>query len=342
MHFILKNENAIYYECGFSCDNVIFLKLQDEAYFITDSRYTLEAKEFIKNASVIDGGFDLYKTAREIIRKNRIKKIIYDPNCWSIESFKRLTSTLTCHFLPKKNFSQKKRIIKSEKEIKHIKKAVKLGKERFDEFARFLQKNGYMKEEKYLHFQASSILSFQGELSLSFDPIVAIDENAAKPHALPGKKVLSENSVLLFDAGVKYERYCSDRTRVLEFEKSKKLDFSKEQKFSSSLKQRVYDTVLKAQERALRFAKPGVRACEVDAVAREVIDKAGFGRYFTHSTGHGVGLDIHELPMISKRDKTVLEEGMIFTVEPGIYLPGEFGVRIEDMVLLTHKGSEIL
>ncbi|NPA73484.1 MAG: aminopeptidase P family protein, partial [Epsilonproteobacteria bacterium] len=287
-------------------------------------------------------GFSLAKSARKLIRKNRVKKIYYDPLCWSVADFKELSSKLSCNFTPQKKLSQKKRIIKSQEEIQIIKKAVKLGQESFESFAKFLQKEGFSKDEKCLHYKATDILSHEGDLSLSFDPIVAIDENGAKPHALPTKTKLKDNSVLLFDAGVKYKRYCSDRTRVLEFHTDKELNFSKEQRFASNLKQKVYDTVLKAQEEAMRFAKPGVKACEVDKVAREIIEKAGFGSYFIHSTGHGVGLDIHELPVISKRDETILQEGMIFTVEPGIYLPGEFGVRIEDMVLLTRNGAEIL
>jgi len=341
MNYILKNENAVFYECGFSCDNVIFLKLGNEAFFITDGRYVTEANEFVKDAEVIDGGFDIYKTAREILKKNRIKKIVFDPLCWSVDEFKRLNSKLTSHFFPKKNFSQQKRIIKNKDEILTIKKAAKIGAEGFEEFAKFLQ-NAENLTEKKLFFKANEILCRQGELQSSFDPIVAIDENAAKPHSLPSLKPLINNSLFLFDAGIKYKRYCSDRTRVLEFVKGTNLNFSKKQHFKSRKRQKIYDIVLKAQESAIKHAKVGMKACEVDKIARDIIQSSGYGKYFIHSTGHGVGLDIHELPVISKRDETILQEGMVFTVEPGIYLPGEFGVRIEDMVVMSEKGAEIL
>ncbi len=341
MDYILKNANAVFYECGFSCDNVIFLKLGGDSFFVTDGRYVLEAKEQTKDTLVIDGSFDIYKTAREILRKYKTKKIIYDPLCWSVEEFKKINNNLKCYFYPKINFSQKRRIIKNENEIQIIKKAVKLGAEGFEKFANTL--NTLLNtDEKTLFFKANEILSRQGELESSFDPIVAIEENAAKPHSLPSFKKLTDNSLFLFDAGIKYKRYCSDRTRVLEFKKNTKLNFSKQQKFSNPKKQKIYDIVLKAQEKAIKFAKPGVKACEVDKAARDVIEKAGYEKYFIHSTGHGVGLDIHELPIISKKDQTVLQEGMVFTVEPGIYLPKAFGIRIEDMLLLGSNGAEIL
>ncbi len=340
MNYILKDENAVYYECGFSCDNEIFLKLGNESFFITDSRYTLEAKERVKNATVLEAK-DLNKKAREILRKNGIKKIIYNPKEWSVEDFKKISEKVKTVFKVKTNFSQKKRIIKTKEEIELIKKAVKLGAEGFEKFSLFLQEEGEGKNEKELHFKLIEILTKKGEFDLSFSPIVAIDENAAKPHALPTKKPLKIGDLILIDAGVKYQRYCSDRTRTAEF--NSHIIFQKEQRFSDKKKQKIYDTVLKAQEAAVKRVKPGVKAYEIDKAAREVIDKAGFGKYFVHSTGHGVGLDIHELPVISPKNKeTVIEENMIFTIEPGIYLSEEFGVRIEDMVMVTKDGCEIL
>ncbi len=340
MDFVLKNENSIYYECGFSCDNVIFLRLGSEAFFITDSRYTTEAKESIKDAEVIDGGHDLAKSAREILRKNRVKKLLYDPLDWSVEDFYRLTSKLNCYFKKERNFSQKKRIIKSDKEIELLREASTLGSKGFDKFANYLQDGGVGQSEKRLFFKAIELLTNSGELNVSFNPIVAINKNAAKPHALPSENILKKGDLLLFDAGVKYKRYCSDRTRMTEI--NTKSHFGIKQNYKDKKRQKVYDTVLKAKDRALKVAKEGVKAKDIDKVAREVIDKAGYGKYFIHSTGHGVGLDIHELPIISKRDETVLKENMVFTIEPGIYLPGEFGVRIEDMVVIKNGKGEIL
>ncbi len=340
-NYILKDESAVYYECGFSCDNEIFLKLGSEAFFITDARYTTEAKEQIKNACVIEADRDLIAKAKNLIKKSKIKNLIFDPNEWSVSAYEKLAKSLDIKWIKKEKFSHKKRIIKREDEIEIIQEAVKIGAKGFDRFAAYLRDNSQAAlSEKRLFFEMKSILEDFGEYALSFDPIVAINHNAAKPHALPTDTTLKSGDLLLVDAGVKYQRYCSDRTRTALFDRE--IAFSKEQRFKDPKVQKIYDLVLKAQESAIKAIKPGMQASEIDKVAREVIDKGGYGKYFTHSTGHGVGLDIHEEPYISKRSKTTIKEGMVFTVEPGIYLPGAFGVRIEDMVVVRGSGAEIL
>jgi Xaa-Pro aminopeptidase len=339
-NYILRDESAVYYECGFSCDNEIFLKLGSEAFFITDSRYTIEANEFVKDAQVVTADRDLIVKAKNIIRKSKIKSINYDPNEWCVAGFDKLSRSLDLKFVKRVKLSHKKRIIKRDDEIKLLKEAVKFGKDGFEKFAEFLRELHEPLSEKRVWFELRTLLQNYGEMGLSFDPIVAINENAAKPHALPSNKILSKGDLLLVDAGVKYKRYCSDRTRVATFGKT--LSFDKNRTFNDKKRQKIYDTVLKAQEAAIKYIKPGVKACDIDKVAREIIDKEGFGKLFTHSTGHGVGLDIHEEPYISKKSKTIIEEGMVFTVEPGIYIEGEFGVRIEDMVVVRGDGAEIL
>ncbi|MDD2383169.1 MAG: M24 family metallopeptidase [Sulfurospirillaceae bacterium] len=341
MNYILKNENAVYYECGFSCDNEVFLKLGSEAFFITDARYTTEASEVVKHAVVLEGDRrDLLKTVRLLIRKSGIKAIAYNPSEWSVDEFARLSNKLSITFQKKPNFSQQKRIIKSNAELNILRQAAKYGKDAFYRFGEFLQKDGLGIDEKMAHFEAEAIFKYHGQLGLSFSPIVAFGANAAKPHALPTTTQLIQNELVLLDAGVMYQRYCSDRTRTSSF--GEYFGFEKEQIFSDGHRQKVYDTVLFAQEAAIKAAKVGVLANEIDKAAREVIEHAGFGKFFIHSTGHGVGLDIHELPVIGARSLTRIEENMVFTIEPGIYLPDEFGVRIEDTVIMTSKGAEVI
>ena len=341
MNYILQDENALYFECGFSCDHAVFLKLGSEAFFITDARYTTEASEIIKNATVLEGDRrDLLKTARLLIRKSGITSLVYNPTEWNVEAFARLSETLSIHFQKKPNFSQQKRIIKSETELEILKKAALFGRDAFSHFGEFLKNQGVGIDEKRAFFEAEAILKRHGELGLSFEPIIALGANAAKPHALPTCKTLQKDELVLLDAGVKYERYCSDRTRTSFFDAQ--FNFEKEQHFKETLKQKVYDTVLLAQEAALKAVKIGVKAKEIDKAARDVIDKAGFGQFFIHSTGHGVGLDIHELPVISARSETIIEENMVFTIEPGIYLPEQFGVRIEDTIIARKDGAEVM
>ncbi len=339
MNYILRDENAIYYECGYSSDNALFLKLGSEAYFLTDSRYTVEAEEGVRGAQVVTTR-ELEKSASELLEKHRVKKLRYDPKEWSIYSFELLKGKSTVTFIPLIDLSHKKRIIKDSHELALLKKAAKLGRKAFSTLSKELGREGFGEDEQRLTYLARSILGSFGEYDLSFDPIVAINANAAKPHALPTKERLRKGDLLLVDAGLKYKRYCSDRTRTVFAQKG--FAFDTAQSFSSRKIQKAYDTVLKAHDNAIAKARSGMKAKKVDALARGVIEKAGFGEYFVHSTGHGVGLDIHEMPYISGRSDTVIEDGMVFTVEPGIYIPGEFGIRIEDMVAMSESRAEVL
>ncbi|MDD2887042.1 MAG: M24 family metallopeptidase [Aliarcobacter sp.] len=339
-NFILQNENAIYFECKFSCDNVIFLNLGEEKYFITDARYIIEAKEYAKNCEVVQSS-NLIETTKEILRKNKIKKIVFDPNDFTYSTYTNLTEALKTQFIAKANFSKLKRVIKSDKEIILLKKAAVAGREGFKELAKFIRKNGFNQTEQFLYFKAFEKMSQIGKLNISFEPIVAINENAAKPHALPTSKKLKLHDLLLVDAGIKYKRYCSDRTCTshVDFEN---FNFKREQKFKNEKHQKVYDIVLKAQLNAIEKARVGMKASQIDKLTRDVIDKSGYGKYFVHSTGHGVGLDIHEFPVINSKSDVIIEDNMVFTIEPGIYLPDEFGVRIEDTVVMQNGKAIIL
>ena len=339
-NYILINENAIYYECNFSCDNVVFLNLGSESFFITDSRYTLEAKQYCKNCEIIESSY-LLKTAKELLQKNKIKEIIFDPSDFSYEKYLSITSNLKTIFIKKNNFSKLKRMIKTNDEIELLKKASMLGKEGFQNLAKYIKTNGFKKDEKFLTFKAQEQMSNRGEYLLSFNPIIAINKNSAKPHALASSKKLKKNDLLLVDAGIKYKRYCSDRT-CTSFVDFDNFSFKRKQKFKKNKHQKIYDIVLKAQETAIKKTRVGMKASDIDKLARDVIEKAGYRKYFIHSTGHGVGLDIHEFPNINSKSDIIIEENMVFTIEPGIYLPNEFGVRIEDSIVMLNTKAKIL
>jgi len=339
MNYMLKDENSIYYECGYSCDNALYLRLGSEAFFITDSRYTIDANENVQNAKVVING-DLYGEALSILNKHTLKKVIFDPKEWSVDGFGKISSGTKIKFKPELDFSHRKRIIKSDKELKILAKAVKLGEEAFKNLSKTFRKNGFGEDEYTLTHMARGILGDYGKYDLSFDPIVAINKNAAKPHATPTKTKLEKNDLLLVDAGLKYKRYCSDRTRTVHADKF--LMFETHQTFKRKKIQKAYDTVLKAHDNAILKARSGMKAKKVDALTRDIITKAGFGEYFVHSTGHGVGLDIHEMPYISTKSDTMIEDGMVYTIEPGIYIPDEFGIRIEDMVAMVDGKATVL
>ena len=339
MNYMLKDENAIYYECGYSCDNALYLRLGKEAFFITDSRYTIDANEHVKSAKVVING-DLYGEALKILKKAKVKKVHFDPKEWTVAGFTRLSEENKVTFVHTLDLSHKKRIIKTDDELAILAKAAKLGKQAFNALSKEFRKNGFGEDEFTLTHRAKAILGDFGKYDLSFDPIVAINANAAKPHATPTKTKLFKNDLLLVDAGLKYKRYCSDRTRTVYADKY--FTFDTHQRFKRKKIQKAYDTVLKAHDNAIKKARSGMKARKVDALTRDIVAKAGFGAYYVHSTGHGVGLDIHEMPYISTKSDTIIEDGMVYTIEPGIYIPGEFGIRIEDMVAMVDGKAVVL
>lgn len=339
MNYMLKDENAIYYECGYSCDNALYIRLGTDAFFITDSRYTIDADENVMGAQVVING-DLYGEAAKILHKHKVKKVIFDPKEWTVAGFEKVSQNVKVKFKPELDFSHKKRIIKSDEELKIISKAAKLGAKAFKHLAKEFRKNGFGKDEYTLTHIAKGILGDFGKYELSFDPIVAINKNAAKPHATPTSTLLEKNDLLLVDAGLKYKRYCSDRTRTVQADKY--FMFDTHQSFKRKKIQKAYDVVLKAHDNAIAKARSGMKAKKVDALTRDIVEKAGYGKYYVHSTGHGVGLDIHEMPYISTKSDTIIEDGMVYTIEPGIYIPDEFGIRIEDMVAMVDGRATVL
>lgn len=352
-NFILHNENSIFYECGYSCDNAVFIHTTSGNFFLTDARYTLEAQNTAKNCEIINITSSLFESTRDFIKKLNIKNIYFDPREITYYDFNTLSSGLNIEFKSKIYMSMQKRKIKKQKEIQKLKMASNLGKIAFDKLANFINYkntnlstnktkifNDDLLKERDIFFNATNIFKANGELELSFNPIVAINENAAKAHALPTDKKLKNGDLFLLDAGVRFKKYCSDRTRTACFNES--INFSKEQKFINQKQQEIYEIVKQAQELAIKKAKSGNLASDVDMAARDFIKKCGYGEFFIHSTGHGIGIDIHELPIISSNNHEILKPGMVFSIEPGIYIPNEFGIRIEDVVVITQDGCEIL
>ncbi|WP_066387338.1 M24 family metallopeptidase [Helicobacter himalayensis] len=347
--YFALSQSAQYYECGFDCDNAIVLKTPESKFFFTDMRYVLEAKQnVIKGVEVVDSA-ELCTSLAKAIKKLNLTTLGFDSLEVSLDFYHSLCAHLgklgaKCELVAMPNFHQHLRVCKSESQIALIRQSQKLNKKAFKKFADFLSCAIVDKKplsEQNLHFYASTFLSMNGKYELSFNPIIGINATGAKPHALPSAEItLNKNDLLLFDAGIKFKHYCSDMTRTARV--GKNMDFSKEQKFKNKKQQKIYDIVRKAQENAITKARVGMKAKEIDSLARKCIESAGYGEFFVHSTGHGIGLDIHELPRISARSEMVIEEGMVFSIEPGIYLGDEFGVRIEDLVVMRNGVAEVL
>lgn len=362
--FFTSDESAQYFECGYSCDHAILLALDsggsgglycdsgaksslESKIFITDSRYTTEARQNLHPGITLIESSDLLESMIELLRKERVKELLYDSSKLCVGDFERLrTEVPECALHGMPNFHQHIRLIKTDEQIALIAKSQSLNKKAYKAFANTIEstfrshKSGALREFR-LHARLRQILEHDGKYDLSFNPIVGINANAAKPHALPCDDVLRDGDLLLVDAGIKYKRYCSDRTRTAVLSQGR-IDFGKSQHFSKPKLQKIYDIVRKAQEHAITHLRAGMSGKQIDALARDVIDKAGYGTYFSHSTGHGIGLDIHELPVISRRSEMSIEDGMVFSIEPGIYLPDIYGVRIEDLVVVRNGRAEVL
>ncbi|MCD8919203.1 M24 family metallopeptidase [Staphylococcus gallinarum] len=219
------------------------------------------------------------------------------------------------------------RNVKSDSEITKIKKACELADKCIEIGVAYLSE-GVTEREVVNHIENE--IKRYGVNEMSFDTMVLFGDHAASPHGTPGNRKLQQDEFVLFDLGVIYDNYCSDMTRTVQFGTP-----SKEA-------QAIYDVVLKAELEAIAAIKPGVTIKDVDAIARNIISEAGYGEYFPHRLGHGLGLEEHEYQDVSSSNNNQFEAGMVVTVEPGVYVPGVAGVRIEDDILVTEDGYEIL
>ncbi|WP_104640760.1 aminopeptidase P family protein [Helicobacter bizzozeronii] len=338
-HFT-TNESAQYFACGYSCDHAIFLQLEDRAFFITDSRYTLEARAQVQGGVEVVEGSDLWAHMIDLVQKTPPNKLYFDPAQITLQNYQRLEAHLGEKLVGELDYHRKQRVVKTPEQIALLKQSQSLNVRALKEFASCVQSLSEP-SEAFLQFKVKEFLTHQGAYDLSFEPIVAINANAAKPHALPDSQThLKKGDLLLMDMGLKYQRYCSDRTRCALFDGG--LDFEKPQRFNDPELQKIYDIVRQAQESTIEQLRAGMTGQQIDAIARGVIEKSGYGRFFGHGTGHGIGLDIHELPFISPRSQMVVEEGMVFSIEPGIYIPGKYGIRIEDLVVVHDSRAQIL
>ena len=216
------------------------------------------------------------------------------------------------------------RMVKTEEEIELIAKAEAIGDEAFNHIINYVEVG---MTEKQVALELEYVMKSLGADGLSFDTIVASGTNSSMPHAVPTDKVIEDGDFLTLDFGCIYNGYCSDMTRTVHMG-----DEMTEKQLQ------VYTVVLNAQKEALKAIKPGMVCSHIDKIARDYIEAAGYGDFFGHGLGHGVGLYIHEEPRFSRKCDVILEPGMVLSVEPGIYLPGEFGVRIEDLVVVTEEG----
>lgn len=238
-----------------------------------------------------------------------------------------IEGVLNVNFRSGKSILEELRIIKSEDEVKNLREAARMADSVFQELIKFIRPGI---QERDIKVKIKELFMEMGAHGLSFEPIVASGPNSSKPHYNKDSRVVEEKDIVLLDFGCKYKGMCSDISRTVFLG-----DISEEEK-------RIYDIVYRANEAAEKYVKIGVTAESVDKKARNIIEAEGYGRNFLNRVGHGIGYSVHEAPYIKGGNKRELQEGMAFSIEPGIYIQGKFGIRIEDIVVVTENGGEIL
>lgn len=313
-----------FYLGGYESTNCRILITAEKSYFFTDMRYLEEATAFLKDRFEVRlGGCEEIKALTD---KLGIKKLGVEQNI-SYGEYVGLQKLFSgAEFVAVDDAFAKMRAVKNEKEISLIKQAQSVTETAFNEILPFI-KEGVSEIEIAARLE---YIMLKNGCELAFDSIVAFGENGSKPHAHRSERKLSKGEFVTMDFGAKYKGYCSDMTRTVACGTV------------DERKARAYNAVLEANKLAEKAIKPGEKCCDIDAVARNYLAKFSLDKYFSHSLGHSVGVEIHEMPAFSPKCSEVLQPGMIITVEPGVYLEGDFGLRIEDMALVTEKGVEVL
>lgn len=327
--FLVTNPININYLTNFRSDATGYLIITQKTapQYVINFLYEYEAKKLISSGISVKRE-SILTFLKKFLIKTKTKKIGIESQHMSAQEYTQIQKTLNnldISIIPTCNLIEELRVVKTATEIKKIKQAVTISLDAFNFIRQIYQP--YM-SEKTLNIQVDSFLKLQGDNELAFPTIIASGKNSAYPHHFPKEDKIK--SPLLVDLGAKYDGYCADLTRIFFWGK-----------MPHSYK-KLYNLVLKATQASIKKIRDGVEAYEVDKAARDIIDKAGYLKFFGHGTGHGVGLSVHELPSIAPKNQTILKEGMVITIEPGIYFNNKYGVRIENMVLVKSRKSEVL
>lgn len=325
--FLITDLTNVLYLTGFSGSSGCIFLTQDYNFFITDFRYREEVESKLEGFDILIEKNNRFEIINRLARKLSIKNLAFESTL-AYEFYNKLKK-INRPLKPLKKIVEGMRAIKDEYEISSIKKAVERAEKSFLEIKPFIRRGV---TERSIMLRLEERLKKNGCRKIPFEIIVASGENSSKPHAKATDKKILQGEFLIVDWGGECNGYYSDITRT--FLLSGGSDYGK--------KRSIYNTVLKANKRAIKCINKLKYASEIDRCAREVIEKAGYGENFGHATGHGVGLDVHELPSISKVSNEEIKENMVFTIEPGIYIRGIGGVRIEDMVLVKKKGCYVM
>ncbi len=300
---------------------------KEDCWYFTDSRYIEAANKFVTGAHIdcVGRGRGHRDLAAQVIRERGFDKVGFESDRMSVDMLEVYQKDLPCNLTAAPGLICGLRAAKDEEELDRMRRAQAITDRAFSNILDFIRSGMTVRE---VAARLVYELMLLGAEKPSFDPIVAAGSNGSMPHAVPGDTVIGQGMFVTMDFGGIYHGYCSDMTRTVCVGQP------------TQEMRAVYDTVLNAQLAGLSAARAGVPGCEVDRAARFVIEQAGYGEYFGHSLGHSLGLQVHESPNFSPSEQTVMPVGAVVSCEPGIYLPGRFGVRIEDVVILNEDGCE--
>lgn len=328
---IITAHNRRYFTSFASSDGFL-LVTKNGSVFYTDSRYIVAAKKQIKVCDVCEGK-NVFSQISDYLSERNINTIQIEARGLTVaqfESLKKNESLKSFNLACTGELDDKIDAVRSVKtpfEVQKIVSAQRIAEKAFEHILNFIDVG---RTEKEIQLELDFFMLRNGAEALSFETIAVSGVNSSMPHGVPTEKKIENGDFITMDFGAVVDGYHSDMTRTVAVGRV------------SGEQREVYETVLRAQTAALKKLKSGLPCADGDKAARDVIKDAGFGDYFGHSTGHGVGIEIHEKPNLSPASKAVLEKGNTVTVEPGIYLPGKFGVRIEDMAYIDENGCENL
>lgn len=324
---LLTSTYNVRYMTGFTGSAGTAIVTKDRAVFITDFRYTEQAGKQAQGYEVRQAGKGMLDEVVKVVKELGIRQLGFEQDHVTYALHNKFSSNIDAALVPVSGLIEKIRMTKTDEELAVLKAAAEIADAAFRHITEFIAPG---KTELEVSNELEFFMRKQGATSSSFDIIVASGMRSALPHGVASDKVIETGDFVTLDFGALYNGYVSDITRTVAIgEPSEKL-------------KEIYNIVLEAQVTALEKIKPGMTGKEADAISRDIIKAKGYGEAFGHSLGHGIGLEVHEGPGLSHASETVLEKGMTVTVEPGIYLPGVGGVRIEDDIIITGTGNERL
>ncbi|MBO8128491.1 MAG: aminopeptidase P family protein [Peptococcaceae bacterium] len=327
--FLVSSSSNRRYLSGFTGTAGSLLISLEKAFLLTDFRYVEQARAQCPGWEIVRVDKDFYESLATILGDYQIDKLGFEVDYITFHQYQQMREAFKGVSLePLKGLVEELRVVKDEEEIAAIARAVRLIDKTFEYVMNHIRP-GRIEREVVLELEFFARRA--GATGMSFETILASGERAALPHGVASGKVINKGDLVVLDCGAVLDGYCSDFTRSLVAGAA-----------PAPWQQEIYNIVLEAQEIGLETLRAGVKGSEVDSAVRNYIAKYGYEEYFGHSTGHGLGIDVHEEPRLSAVSDRVLEEGMVVTVEPGIYLPGKGGVRIEDVAVVRKNGCEIL